>query len=730
MIYLIDDKHIRQRDFGWPEERFSNFVEFIKPLYTLDEILDVGDDLYSDNNIILYHESFLDFTNDRNKAIEQRKKISQKANFNKLLSVVFFSGSQSSRTVQGNIADIPVALLYRNLELFVYNYSLNNKSLKYLLFGESPEIEEELSAAITNFNKEIEIPAVEITGRNVFMRPNTRYIQNAILNSKERVLFSDVSDEKLSEKVNEWLGQEEFDNIFIPLCFGDVLSDYNGLRLAAHIRCSENVNQFKRIFIYSFVDINELIQNDYFGILKSKNVHLIGYKKSALRAAGNSSYLELLPVDLPNEILKLNLQTPKNYTDSHAIVNEWSILQWSRTIGCEETDELRKVFKNVQNNIYFKYLRTIQPIPPECKFSSNELSIKFEGSPKVLLIDDESEKGWSEIFGVLLWDKNNIYFDYIGNDFKSLSSDEIVRKSLEKIVDEDFDVVVVDFRLTQLDFDKSTENEKTSLRLIKEIKKKNLGIQVIGFSATSKIWNLKSLEAVGVNGFTPKGNPFVNDKNFVKDSISGFIQNLQECFKLNFLKEFYKDQVEIENDLIPRLKLRHERPLPKEFVNEALKWLNLSNEVLSVGYLSEAKIVSSFIFKFSVLESLANRIIDSDQPILVRRGNNNEKIFQFQYRLTDNLLMRFKEDKNNKGFYRKTNEVFESNGQIPWAIKILNTITFLSDKKLSEEELTIIVKKRNDFIHANTTTGDKVNISIADLVFLNNIITVGLKNIA
>jgi hypothetical protein len=49
---------------------------------------------------------------------------------------------------------------------------------------------------------------------------------------------------------------------------------------------------------------------------------------------------------------------------------------------------------------------------------------------------------------------------------------------------------------------------------------------------------------------------------------------------------------------------------------------------------------------------------------------------------------------------------------------------------LSEEELTIIVKKRNDFIHANTTTGDKVNISIADLVFLNNIITVGLKNIA
>jgi hypothetical protein len=66
---------------------------------------------------------------------------------------------------------------------------------------------------------------------------------------------------------------------------------------------------------------------------------------------------------------------------------------------------------------------------------------------------------------------------------------------------------------------------------------------------------------------------------------------------------------------------------------------------------------------------------------------------------------------------------------MPWVIKILNTIDFITDENLNEEDLTKLVKKRNDFIHANSTTGDKVSISIDDLKFLNHVITLGLKNI-
>jgi hypothetical protein len=71
-------------------------------------------------------------------------------------------------------------------------------------------------------------------------------------------------------------------------------------------------------------------------------------------------------------------------------------------------------------------------------------------------------------------------------------------------------------------------------------------------------------------------------------------------------------------------------------------------------------------------------------------------------------LRNFIEDENNKGYYRKTNRVYESSRHIPWVIKILNTIDFITDENLNEEDLTKLVKKRNDFIHANSTTGDKV----------------------
>ena len=76
-----------------------------------------------------------------------------------------------------------------------------------------------------------------------------------------------------------------------------------------------------------------------------------------------------------------------------------------------------------------------------------------------------------------------------------------------------------------------------------------------------------------------------------------------------------------------------------------------------------------------------------------------------------------------------SNKIFESSRNLPWAIKILNAIDYITNESLSEIELTNIVKRRNDFIHANTTTGEKVNINMEDLLFINKIISIGLKNI-
>lgn len=577
MIYLIDDNKARQKDFGWTEERFSHYLNLLTPLYTIDDVIKIGENLYDDYNLILYHESFLDFTDDKAKAVEQRKKLVEKAASNNLISVGFFSGSQSSRSFTENVAYLPVAVLYRNLEVLIQQCVEDKGNLKYLLFGENPEIEQELDKILTDANKNIEIDAAIIPGKNLFIRPNLRNIQNAINGAKEVSIYPDVSDEKLSQKVSEWLLLEEYDNIFIPLCFGQTLSDFNGLRLATHIRCSESPNQLKRIFIYSFVRIEYLLQNEYFNILKTKAVELVGYSKRAFQNAASLKTTTLKFEDLPKEIKKLELQPPKNYLDNHSIANEWAIYQWAKTIGCNETDELIQVFKNVESNLYFKYLKTINPISENDRISRDKLKINYAGKPKVLLIDDEAEKGWYEIFAYLLGDINDIYTDYLWIDFKNLGKDEIIEKSIFKIINDDIDVVILDFRLSPSDFENKNIEDNTSIKLLKEIKRINPGIQIIAFSATNKVWNLQSMREAGADGFILKGSPgnIINNKFIVK-YIESFLVVFFELTQKLFLKDFYNNINKVKKNIL-NCDFDEESEF-KNFINELTSQIKLIEE--------------------------------------------------------------------------------------------------------------------------------------------------------
>lgn len=67
MIYLIDDKKNRQEEFGWVKAYFDKYKNIIQPLYNIEDVSNIGEKLYEEENIILYHESFLDFTEKKRK---------------------------------------------------------------------------------------------------------------------------------------------------------------------------------------------------------------------------------------------------------------------------------------------------------------------------------------------------------------------------------------------------------------------------------------------------------------------------------------------------------------------------------------------------------------------------------------------------------------------------------------------------------------------------------------
>jgi CheY-like chemotaxis protein len=549
MIYLIDDKKKRQEtDFGWDEGKFKSLNDLIIPIYTLEEVTNQTDEIFKPGNFVIYHESFLDSTELSDDAIDKREKLEAFAGNNEDFNLAIFSGSISSRSKNENVAFVPVAQMYRNLDFLV---CADEPLLEILLFGENPQIERELNEKLEQENSKAESEAtIVIDNSNVcFVRPQKNNIPDPIEGAKEIPIFNKVSDSDFSGWVNKWLNETKYSHIFIPVSLGQVLSDYNGLRLAAHIRCTQSINQTTRIIIYSFAPVSSLLASPYFDILKTKNVTLIPHRKSSMLTEAVKLVEELKEDELSSEMGKLKLDLPLNYEDSHSVANEWAIYRWARCLNIDFEDEFEKIDRVVNHNIYFKYLKTLFPVKESDQLDVEKLEIKNTNEPKVLFVDDELERGWNELLVQIIYD-NGISFDSIGSDFKSLSKDAIFENVLAKVENQGIDIVILDFRLIESDFSATNINDVSSIQLIHKIKKLNPGIQILVFSATNKVWNYQAIMEAGADGFLIKEAPVNSvDSTFTVNSIKQLVQQLNIAVKRIFLKKLFALLNQIESNL-------------------------------------------------------------------------------------------------------------------------------------------------------------------------------------
>jgi CheY-like chemotaxis protein len=704
MIYLIDDKNLRQNDFGWNEEKFSQFSGIIKPLYTIEDIINIGEDLYIENNIILYHESFLEFTSDKGKASKQREKLTRIAASSARLSVAFFSGSQGARSINRNIAYLPVSTLYQNLEILIQQHSQGLIELKYLLFGANPEIEKELNEKLTQANRNLEEHAIELPGKTLFFHPDEDFIQNAILDAQNEEIYSE-KDFELGQIVSNLLNQKEYDNIFVPLCFGQTLSDYNGLKLAAHIRCTPTKNQLKRIFIYGFVGFDYLLEHEYFNILKMKNIQLVSYNKKAFGIAANTNFDSFKPRELSKEIKKLKLEPQLYHTDSHSIANEWAIYRWALSINASNP-VIEKITRKVNSQIYFKYLQTVHPKSEVKLLTDNQLTINYTGAPKILYIDDEADKGWYEIFRHIFCDRHYLSFEHLDEEFNSKTQDQIINICIEKIKADDIDLVILDFRLHPNDFGTKDIREVTGLKLLNTIKKWNPGIQVIVFTASNKVWNLIELQAKGADGFILKESPELAVNNsFTFDSIVSFCKQVEYCFSNAYLRQVWNVLKEIR-------KMFSRNPLTKYYPNDlrCLRGIQFQNLLLLeldsmyniLNSKDENRFSYAMLIEFKILECIVEIFI----PEKAKDGNwlfyDGSKVKYF-YTEDNNIYERSESlmffDKNIGKRVSKKIPDYEYNST-------RNKIDCLVEQKLTVENklqvhktLKSLVNYRNRFIH-------------------------------
>ena len=365
MIYLIDDKKYRQNDFGWNEELLKKDSDVLKPIYHYSQISDDYErkEIFKSGNIILFHESFFENAENKHHADknEIRNNLLKFAENNPDFQYVSFSGSNNTRQLLNNVASLPVETLYTNLQEFICVFKNTGVyDLRVLLYGENYKIEEaiisELEIKKTIFSNEL---TNSLKGENTIFLRSRDDLQSPFSSATPSytIFNKDVEDINLHQKVKKWFGSNSYDKIFIPLCFGQSKSDFNGLRLGCHIRCTKTINQLKPIFIYSPIDISYFYENEFFNILKTQNVFLIDYSQKAFAESIETVTSQLTGELLPYEISKLKLDPPKSYFDNHSIANEWGIFQLSRNANLD-INEIIGFDNEKLNTIYFKWLIT------------------------------------------------------------------------------------------------------------------------------------------------------------------------------------------------------------------------------------------------------------------------------------------------------------------------------------------------------------------------------------
>ncbi len=487
----------------------------------------------------------------------------------------------------------------------------------------------------------------------------------------------DDIDKYISEEIIPKLLENDFDRVLIKDNLSSNYLEFVGLRVAYHIRLSQELGEkrFSPIIILSDLDSHTLNKLEPMAkILFTKNIFIISNTKDEIEKFKTKKLKNLTAEEYQEKFLNLiTLEAPEDYTDHHDITNEWAIHQWSNALELT-TDTIDINHNKISSMLYFKYLKTLN-LANDAEDQKYEVtSSKMKG--KILYIDDEWNKGWSDILNSLFEKSPDAEFQTFEYNYKDTNKFTMLADIKQRLVQENPDVVILDLRLSQTDHNKIEDIEHyTGIKVLKEIKEINPGIQVIMMTATRQSVILEKLYDYGVLGYIKKEHP---------DDVSVHtVENIDKLFKLveGGLKRKYLKRIwQTSQNLIDRL---DNDPFKKHFKDvEDLDYLEslqiLQNEARFIFDILNVKMDNKLNY---ALISLASSL-DALKNIFIECSYNRES---------------------------RKNDCYYLERFLPEKVKTLNTyILYIIERmnhkgtfKKKEKSLKRLIEARNCYIHQN-----------------------------
>jgi len=355
----------------------------------------------------------------------------------------------------------------------------------------------------------------------------------------------------VSQQLGTIFSNNTFDLIILPYSFSEYNPiEYTGLIVAAHIRLTPEWNHSRKPIL--FVGPEETKQvaklSEMGSILFSPGIcstrtnslpNLIGgIKELSLEEITDSEFSEFLN--------RIQIPRPSNYATHHSIANEWAVMRWTNDVINWGEQEMPIIgTKSFTSMLYFKYLMAKagsgEKVSEKWK-KKNGADPKINGisGKRVAYIDDEYDKGWGVLLSKIF--ENSGAELHIYDKFKEYKDREDLITSINDFVDDiDADCFLLDLRLHDDDFDR-TKDEISGHKIAAHIKdpKINRARQVVIFSASDKVWNMKEeVQKIGATDYVLKESP---EANFSKiDSLNGFNEfkkAVKKACDLSYLKDY------------------------------------------------------------------------------------------------------------------------------------------------------------------------------------------------
>lgn len=312
----------------------------------------------------------------------------------------------------------------------------------------------------------------------------------------------------------------------------------------------------------------------------------------------------LSPKDYRPYFLDFIKVKPNSTEGSHSIANQWGADVLGRFVPGDATENV--LIRQARQSLYFRYVLALT-LKQETFLSlfnndnnvdyTNKINVIDATGKKILLIDDEADKGWKDIIGRILANSNLITYNKQTADYANLSED--IRKEIEK---EDVDVILLDLRINGMAEDTGEHirpYDFSGMKVLKEIKKINPGLQVIMLTASNKAWNMKALLDAGADGYYIKESPdYAFPIEYSSANANNLVKQIERCFGKKYLRTIYTGIRQLKSALDTCGQTQY-------FCNRIKNQLNISYILLS-----KAKTKQDFAFAYITLEQIVEIITD------------------------------------------------------------------------------------------------------------------------